>query len=93
MLFVSLEFLILYVVIFVLYNLFPKRMMQNVLLIIGGCVFYGWWSVKYLFLMIALSLAGYFSGILIEKNSKGRGRLYLILCIVAMLLCLGYFYY
>ena len=52
MLFNSLEFPIFFLIIFTIYSLLRRRFRaQNVLLLVGSYVFYGWWDVRFLFLI------------------------------------------
>ena len=61
------------------YFLAPRKL-KNTVLLLFSLVFYGWGEPKYLILMIASILVGYFSGLLIEAFSEKRiARL--ILCI------------
>ena len=59
MLFNSLEFFVFLAVVYVTYRVLPFRW-QNRMLLVAGYVFYGWWDVRFLFL-IAFSTAIDFS--------------------------------
>ena len=59
MLFNSLEFFVFLAVVYVAYRVLPFRW-QNRMLLVAGYVFYGWWDVRFLFL-IAFSTAIDFS--------------------------------
>ncbi|MBL8014508.1 MAG: MBOAT family protein [Candidatus Omnitrophica bacterium] len=52
MLFNSVEFLIFFCVFFVIYWMAHKNLtLQNRMLLLGGYLFYGWWDVRFLFLI------------------------------------------
>src|SRR5438477_8861398 len=50
MLFNSLDFCIFFAIVYFLYRLLPFRW-QNRMLLVAGYVFYGWWDVRFLFLI------------------------------------------
>lgn len=75
MLFNSIEFLFFLPIVFLLYWLcLKKRMGRNLLLLAASYFFYGWWSPKFLFLIIFISLCSFASGYYIE-NLISRGKL------------------
>ena len=48
MLFNSIEFPIFFLIVFTIYSLLRLRFRaQNVLLLVGSCVFYAWWDVRF----------------------------------------------
>ena len=80
---------------FILFFLFRKhRRLQVLLLLIASYIFYGWWNVKFLWLIVFSSLLDYNIGGLIYKarNPKKR-RTYLWVSLVGNLGLLGYFKY
>ncbi len=77
----------------ILYFLAPKKL-KNLVLLVSSLVFYGWGEPKYVVLMIASIIIGYFSGLLIEaKNTVKAKRLVLAVAVVADLGFLAYFKY
>jgi alginate O-acetyltransferase complex protein AlgI len=66
-------FLLLFGVTCVLYfNL--GRAGQNVVVLLAGLVFYGWWDWRFLFLIFATTAADYFCAILIHESTSERRR-------------------
>ncbi len=70
MLFNSIEFPIFFLVIFTIYSLLRRRFRaQNVLLLVGSYVFYGWWDVRFLFLIVLSTAIDYVAGLLIDRGT------------------------
>jgi D-alanyl-lipoteichoic acid acyltransferase DltB (MBOAT superfamily) len=86
-------FLVLFAVTCVLYfNL--GRTWQNVVILIAGLVFYGWWDWRFLFLIFATTAADYFCAILIyESTSEKRRRFFFGAALLINLTTLGLFKY
>ena len=80
-------------VVLVLYLITPRKL-KNLTLLISSLFFYGWGEPKYVFLMLATIVAGYFIGLLIEKFRKSAwSRFFVILAAVLFLGALGIFKY
>lgn len=94
MLFSSIPFLYYFLPsVLILYFIAPKKL-KNTVLMISSLVFYGWGEPKYVVLMIASIIIGYFSGILIEAFSQNKAsKLFLGISVVANLGFLAYFKY
>lgn len=96
MLFNSTTFLIFFLIVFLLYwfVLNKKLIYQNILLLIGSYVFYGWWDWRYLILIFISSLSVYLIGQKIQnaKYDKVRKR-WLLLSLFINLGILGFFKY
>ena len=95
MLFSSLEFLFLFMLVTVpLYFLCPLRW-RNVVLLAVSLIFYGWGEPIYMFLMMFTIAVDYVFGMLVEKYSDDarKKKLMLILAIVINLGILGFFKY
>lgn len=94
MLFSSIPFLYYFLpVVLALYLITPKRF-KNLTLLISSLFFYGWGEPKYVFLMLATIVCGYFIGLLIEKfRESALSKLFLILAAVLFLGALGIFKY
>ena len=96
MLFNSLEFILFFVVFFLLYWKVCRNNLknQNLLILVGSALFYGWWNWKFLFLLSFSILLDFFTGIKMSKaknhNIKKR---WLWLSIVINLGFLGVFKY
>ncbi len=68
MLFNSPEFFVFFAIVYALYRLLGLRG-QNVLLLIAGYVFYGWWDVRFLFLIAFSTTVDFWIGLML-----GEGR-------------------
>jgi len=79
MLFNSLEFFIFFPLATGLYFLFPHKR-RWIMLLAASCVFYAFFSIKYLFLLVFLALISYFCAIFINKY-ESKKRIFFIACI------------
>ena len=96
MLFNSLEFLIFLPTVFLLYwFVFQKNLrVQNLLLLIGSYVFYGWWDYRFLSLIFLSTVVDYFVGLKIyDSTDKKIKNSYLWISILFNLGLLGFFKY
>ena len=94
MLFSSIPFLYYFLPsVLILYFIAPKKF-KNTVLMLSSLVFYGWGEPKYVILMIASIIIGYFSGILIEAFSqKNLSKVFLGVSVAVNLGFLAYFKY
>ena len=96
MLFNSLEFILFFLIVFILYwfVLHKKLKHQNLLLLASSYLFYGWWDWRFLSLIIISSVVDYYLGIKIfqSNNDKRRKRL-LFISLAVNLGFLGFFKY
>ena len=94
MLFSSIPFLYYFLpVVLVLYLVTPRKL-KNLTLFLSSLFFYGWGEPKYVFLMLATIVCGYFLGILIEKfRGSVWSRAFLIVACILFLGALGVFKY
>ncbi len=98
MLFFSKEFIFLFlpvlsIISFVSIKLFKNYNYYQIILIIASIFFYGYWSIKFLFLFLAIILFNYFSATY-SKNSKNLNDFYIIIfAIFINLFVLIYFKY
>ncbi|WP_438712208.1 MBOAT family O-acyltransferase [Aquimarina muelleri] len=96
MLFNSIEFLLFFPIVFLLYwFVFNKKLKyQNILLLVVSYIFYGWWDWRFLSLILFSSFVDYFTGLKIHssENEKERKR-WLILSLISNLGLLGVFKY
>ena len=94
MLFSSIPFLYYFLPsVLILYFIVPKKL-KNTVLMLSSLVFYGWGEPKYVILMIASIIIGYFSGILIEAFSqKNLSKVFLGVSVAVNLGFLAYFKY
>ena len=94
MLFSSIPFLYYFLPsVLILYFIVPKKL-KNTVLMLSCLVFYGWGEPKYVVLMIASIVIGYFSGILIEAFSQKKlSKVFLGISVAVNLGFLAYFKY
>ncbi len=94
MLFSSIPFLYYFLPsVLILYFIVPKKL-KNTVLMLSSLVFYGWGEPKYVILMIASIVIGYFSGILIEAFSQKKlSKVFLGVSVAVNLGFLAYFKY
>ncbi|MDO9509770.1 MAG: MBOAT family O-acyltransferase [Candidatus Magasanikbacteria bacterium] len=96
MLFNSVPFFIFLAIVFVFYWVVFKKhhKMQNVLLLVGSYVFYGWWDYRFLALILASTLVDYLVGIALAKQENKNARKKLLwLSLIFNFGLLGFFKY
>jgi alginate O-acetyltransferase complex protein AlgI len=71
--FTTIEFLILFAITCLLYFSL-RREGQNVVVLIAGLVFYGWWDWRFLFLILVTTAADYVCAIRIHQSDSPRRR-------------------
>ena len=92
MLFNSFQFLLFFPIVTLLYYVLPHRF-RWLHLLIASCVFYMAFIPVYIFILFVTIIVDYIAGILIEKESGGRRKLFLIISIVVNLGFLAFFKY
>ena len=96
MLFSSLTFLYFFLpTVLILYFIINNRTWRNAVLLIASLVFYSWGEPKYVFLMLASTLAAWLCGLGMDKakERKSLSRAILIISLVLMLGSLAVFKY
>ena len=96
MLFNSIDFAIFFPTIFILYWFVTNRSLraQNLLIVLGSYLFYGWWDWRFLSLILLSSLLDFFVGIaLCNVSNQQRRRLLLYTSLFFNLGILGFFKY
>lgn len=84
MLFNSVEFLFFFLFVYGLYLAFQGRYrVQNLLLLAGSYFFYGWWDIRFLFLIVITTVVDYNTALIIREGTstsrqRGLSSLYLI---------------
>lgn len=69
MLFNSIEYIVFFPVVFIIYWLLSKNLkLQNIFVVLASYVFYGWWDWRFLLLIAFTSLCSYGSGLLIARG-------------------------
>jgi D-alanyl-lipoteichoic acid acyltransferase DltB (MBOAT superfamily) len=94
-LFNSFEFLLFLPIVFILYwFVFYKSLkFQNLLILIASYFFYGWWSYKFLGLLVLSTLLDYIYGFSVASSNPKRAKLFLWLSIINNLGILAIFKY
>jgi alginate O-acetyltransferase complex protein AlgI len=92
MLFNSLEFLLFFPLVTIIYFLLPYKFRWFHLLV-ASCVFYMFFIPVYILILFATIIIDYIAGILIEKASGRKRKLFLIMSIVANVGVLAFFKY
>ncbi len=95
MLFNSFEFFVFLPVVFILYWFVCNKNLglQNALVLIASYFFYGWWSWKFLLLLILSTLLDYAYGFMVASADRRKAKLFLWLSIVNNLGILAVFKY
>ncbi len=95
MLFNSLSFAIFLPIVFVIYWLVNNNLrLQNLILLISSCYFYGTWDYRFLFLLLFSISLDYVSGIKIyEAKTKKRKNVWLLISVLINVGFLGIFKY
>lgn len=93
MLFNSIDFLIFFPIVVLIYLIVPRKL-KYIWLLIASYYFYMSWNAKYVVLILFSTLITYFSGILIEKAPDiGRKKAVVAVSFLANLSVLGFFKY
>lgn len=95
MLFNSLSFLLFLPVVFILYWFIFRRslILQNTFLLGASYFFYGWWSWKFLLLLVLSTLLDYLYGFGVASGNRRKAKLFLYLSILNNLGILAVFKY
>jgi len=87
MLFNSLEFFGFLIVVYLAYRVLPFRW-QNRMLLVAGYVFYGWWDVRFLFLIAFSTTVDFSIGLLmVDRGMVARQRWTASLFLIGAALC------
>lgn len=73
MLFNSLEFVVFFLGVLLIYDILPHKI-RFIWLLITSYIFYGAWNVKYLVLLFGITLATYLCGFIIDKITDGNWK-------------------
>lgn len=95
MLFNSFTFGVFFLIVFILFWLPVRKyrlQWQNIVILVAGYIFYGWWDWRFLFLIALTSLTSWASGILIEKQIRPKLiSAANIIINIGILICFKYF--
>lgn len=92
MLFNSLEFLVFFPIVTILYFFLPQRN-RTLMLLIASCAFYMWFIPVYIFILFITILIDYFAGMWIERSEGKIRKQILLVSIVSTCLVLFVFKY
>jgi alginate O-acetyltransferase complex protein AlgI len=93
MIFNSLDFLLFFPTVYVLY-LFSSHKIQNILLLFASYFFYGYWKIEFLSLIVLSTIIDYACSLSIESSTDERRRkVFLWISLIFNLGLLGYFKY
>ena len=71
-----------------------RRPGQHMMLLVAGCIFYGWWDWRFLFLVAFSTGIDYWAAIRMEEaQDERRRKRFLVLSVVSNLTILGFFKY
>lgn len=93
MLFNSLTFTVFFVVVWCFYWILKRDYKkQNILLLIASYIFYGWWDVRFLFLIVLSTFVDYRTSLLIDRGKLSvrqqvKSSLYLLLSAFLFVTC------
>ncbi len=95
MLFNSLDFLLFFPTVFILYWVLHKHVkIQNILLLVSSYIFYAWWDWRFLSLILLSSFIDFYVGSKIYNTRSDKGRKYwLLVSLTSNLGLLGVFKY
>src|SRR5688572_8468827 len=92
--FVSIEFLILFLVLFAMLAIFKQPLIRKLTLLFASCVFYAWWDWRFLGILAAVTLLDYYiSKLLANMQDPVKRRVLLWISILINLGFLGIFKY
>lgn len=92
MLFTSIDFLIFFPIVLIIYLIIPRKV-RYICLLLASYYFYMSLNPQYLILLAALTLLTYFTGIIMEKSSPKAKKCYMVVCLILSLGTLGFFKY
>jgi D-alanyl-lipoteichoic acid acyltransferase DltB (MBOAT superfamily) len=95
LIFNSLEFLIFLPIVFILYwFVFDKKLsLQNGLILVASYFFYGWWSWKFMGLLMLSTILDYKYGFYVASSNRKRAKMFLWLSVINNLGILAIFKY
>ena len=93
MLFNSLQYFIFLPIVFLIYWRYNNKRFQNIFLLFASYIFYGYWSYKFLALLILSTLLDYFIGFQVNNSNKSKSKLFLYFSIFSNLGILSIFKY
>jgi alginate O-acetyltransferase complex protein AlgI len=91
MLFNSPEFIVFFLLVYCLYALLPFRL-QNYALLVASYVFYGWWDVRFLFLIALSTTVDFWIGLFMDRGYLTRNQRFIpaLFFTIAAVVLLGF---
>lgn len=75
MIFTSIEYLVFFPVVFLLYWILGRnKTVQNIIIVTASLFFYGWWDWRFLGLLLITTLTTFYGGAMIEKTDGDRKK-------------------
>lgn len=75
MTFTSIEYLVFFPVVFLLYWILGRnKTVQNIIIVTASLFFYGWWDWRFLGLLLITTLTTFYGGAMIEKTDGDRKK-------------------
>ena len=71
MLFNSPEFIVFFVLVYLVYVALPFRL-QNIMLLVASYIFYGWWDARFLFLVALSTTVDFWVGLMLDNGRLSR---------------------
>ena len=94
MLFNSIVFFVFLATFFLFYWFTYRNLkIQNILILLGSYIFYGWWDKKFLILILLSTLVDYFIGWYLASAKPKKAKVYLFISIFFNIGLLGFFKY
>lgn len=93
MLFISIDFIIFFLIIISILRVLKENRYKKLTLILAGCYFYAYWDYRFLFLLIFSALINYVLGKKIYVSHERNQKIYLSIGIIINLVVLGIFKY
>lgn len=96
MIFNSIEFLLFFPIVFVLYWFVTHKKLswQNTMMLVASYIFYSWWDWRFLFLLVFSTVLDYYTGIkMYDSTSLKQRKFWFRLSVIINLGFLGFFKY
>lgn len=81
MLFLSIEYIVFFPVVFLFYWVFCKRNkdLQNGLIVIASLIFYGWWEWRFVSLLLLVAFSTFITGWWMQKEGLNKKRKWILI--------------
>lgn len=94
MTFASVEYLIFYLIVFLLYWFLGRnKTLQNTFILMASLVFYGWWDWRFLGLLLITVLTTFYGGLMLQKaDDNSKKRKWISCGVIVVNLCILFFF-